>query len=264
MKTLTVTRDARGVARVTMARPEVFNALHEAMVAELDTTFAELGADDSVRVIVLTGEGKSFSAGADLDWMQRANGISAEWSRKDVRRLADMLWRLDTCPKPTIARVNGIAFGSGVGLACACDIAVASKSASFTVSEAKFGMLPATIGPYVINAIGRRQARRLALTAQRVGSAEALGMGLVHHVVPAARLDAAVDEQIDALLANGPRAQQEIKSLFARIAVGPVTGEVRELTVKTIGRVRGKDEAREGVAAFLEKRPARWAKAVRA
>jgi len=202
MKTLTVTRDARGVARVTMARPDVFNALHEAMVAELDTTFAELGADDSVRVIVLTGEGKAFSAGADLEWMQRASGISAEWNRKDVRRLADMLWRVDTCPKPTIARVNGIAFGSGVGL--------------------------------------------------------------VHQVVPAAKLDAAVDEQIDALLANGPRAQREIKSLFARIAVGPITGEVRELTVKTIGRVRGTDEARQGLAAFVEKRPASWTKAVRA
>ncbi len=262
MKTLTVTRDAHGVARVTMARPDVFNALHEAMVAELDTTFAELGADDSVRVIVLTGEGKAFSAGADLEWMQRASAISAEWSRKDVRRLADMLWRVDNCPKPTIARVNGIAFGSGVGLACACDIAVATRSASFAISEAKFGMLPAVIGPYVINAVGRRQARRLALTAQRVGSAEALGMGLVHQVVPAAGLDAAVDEQIDALLANGPRAQQEIKSLFARIAVGPVTGEVRELTVKTIGRVRGTDEAREGLAAFLGKRPARWTKSV--
>lgn len=260
MKTLTVTRDARGVARVTMAGPEVFNALHEAMVTELDTTFAKLGADDRVRVIVLTGEGKAFSAGADLEWMQRASGIGAEWSRKDVRRLADMLWRVDSCPKPTIARVNGIAFGSGAGLACACDIAVAGKSASFTVSEAKFGMLPATIAPYVINAVGKRQARRLALTGQRIASAEALGMGLVHQVVPAAKLDEAVDEQIEALLANGPQAQREIKSLFARIAVGPVTGEVRELTVKTIGHVRGTDEAREGLAAFLEKRPADWTK----
>jgi methylglutaconyl-CoA hydratase len=210
MKTLTVSREPRGVARVTMARPEVFNAFDEAMVAELDTTFAELGADDSVRVIVLTGEGKAFSAGADLEWMQRASGASIDLSRKDVRRLAEMLWRVNTCPKPTIARVNGIAFGSGVGLACACDIAVASKSASFAVTEAKFGMLPATIGPYVINAVGKRQARRLALTAQ------------------------------------------------------PITGEVRELTVKTIGRVRGTDEAREGMAAFHEKRPAHWTKAVRA
>ncbi len=170
-----------------------------------------------------------------------------------------MLWRVDSCPKPTVARVNGLAFGSGVGLICACDIAVASKSASFTISEAKFGMLPATIGPYLINALGKRQARRLALTAQRLGAAEALALGLVHQMVAAAKLDAAVDEQVDALLANGPRAQQEIKSLFSQIAVGPITGEVRELTVRTIGRVRGSDEAREGLEAFFERRPANWA-----
>lgn len=258
MKTLTVSRDPRGVVRVTMTRPEAFAVLDETMVSELDAVFADLGADEGVRVIVLTGEGKAFSAGADLEWMKRGSETGVDWSRKDMRRLADMLWRVDTCPKPTIARVNGLTFGSGVGLICACDIAIASKSASFSVSEARFGMLPATIGPYLINAVGKRQARRLALTAQRLGAAEALKLGLVHEVVAAARLDAAVEDQIDSLLANGPHAQQEIKSLYGRIAVGPVTGEVRELTVRTIGRVRGSEEAREGIAAFFEKRPAGW------
>lgn len=259
MKTLEVSRDLRGVARLTMARPDVFNAFDETMVAELDATFAALGSDDDVRVIVVTGEGQAFSAGADLEWMQRASQGAAEVSRKDVRRLADMLWRVENCPKPTIARINGAAYGSGVGLACACDIAIASTSASFAVTEARFGLLPSTISPYVINAIGKRQARRLALTAQSLSAAQALDLGLVHEVVDAGELDAAVDAQIAVLRANGPVAQQEIKSLFAQIAVGPITGEVRELTVRTIGRVRASEEAREGLSAFFEKRAARWA-----
>jgi methylglutaconyl-CoA hydratase len=264
MQTLTVSRDQRGVARVTMARPQVMNAFDDVMVSELDAAFAELGADDGVRVIVLTGDGAAFSAGADLAWMKRASEASLQWNRKDARRLADMLWRVDTCPKPTIARVNGLALGGGVGLTCACDIAVASESASFAVSEARFGILPATIGPYVINAIGKRQARRLALTARRISAADALQLGLVNEVVAAQALDKAVEDQLVALLANGPRAQQEIKTLFARIAVGPITGEVRELTAQTISRVRGTEEAREGFAAFLGKRPANWTVGVEA
>lgn len=258
MKTLKVSRDSRGVARVTMARPEAFSVLDETMVSELDAVFADLGSDDGVRVIVLTGEGQAFSAGADLEWVKRGSEAGPEFSRKDMRRLSDMLWRVDSCPKPTIARVNGLTFGSGIGLICACDIAIASASASFAVSEAKFGMLPATIGPYLINAVGKRQARRLALSARRLDAAQALVLGLVQHVEAPARLDAAVDDEIDALLANGPRAQQEIKALFGRLAAGPVTGEVREMAVRTIGRVRGSEEAREGIAAFLGKRPAEW------
>lgn len=258
MTTLTLTRDARGVAYLALARPEAFNALDERMVAELDAAFSELGADDSVRVIVLTGAGDVFSAGADLEWMQRASEASPELSRKDVRRLAEMLWRVDTCPKPTIARVNGAVFGSAVGLICACDMAVASSAATFTVAEAKFGMLPATIGPYLINAVGKREARRLALTAERISAAEALALRLVQEVVERSALDDAVESQVVRLLANGPGAQQEIKSLFAGLSVGPVTGEVRELTVRTIGRVRGSEEAREGIKAYFEKRPAPW------
>ena len=261
MNTLKITRSAAGVAQVTMARPEVFNAFDELMIAELDAAFAQLGADDAVRVIVLAGEGKAFSAGADLQWMQRASEASIEWNLADARRLAAMLWRIDSCPKPTIARVHGIALGGGVGLTCACDIAVASQNASFAVSEAKFGILPATIGPYVINAVGKRHARRLALTTRRIGADEALGMAMVHQVVAPDALDAAIDEQVQALCANGPQALAEIKALFAQLSEGPVTPEVRELTALTISRVRGTDEAREGFAAFLGKRPANWIQA---
>jgi methylglutaconyl-CoA hydratase len=256
--TLTVTRRAAGVAQVTMARPDVFNAFDEAMIGELDAAFARLTDDPAVRVIVLAGEGRHFSAGADLQWMQRASRASQEWNLADARRFAAMLARIEACPKPTVARVQGAALGGGVGLACACDIAVAAEGASFSVSEAKFGILPAVIGPYLTNAVGKRQARRLALTTARIAADEALAIGLVQQVVPAERLDAAVDAVVQDLLAGGPNAQREIKQLFAQLEVGPITPDVRELTAQTIARVRGTDEAREGFAAFLAKRPANW------
>ena len=260
MALLKIVRESNGITRVTMARPEVFNAFDEAMIGELDVAFAELGADASVRVIVLAGEGKHFSAGADLQWMQRAATATPEWNLADARRFAGMLARLYDCPKPTVARVQGAALGGGVGLACACDIAIAAENASFTVSEAKFGILPSAIGPYLTNAVGPRQARRLALTTERIGAAEALSLGLVQQVVAADALDAAVDATTAHLLAGGPNAQAEIKRLFAQLAVGPVTPEVRELTAATISRVRATPEAREGFAAFLAKRPAPWIK----
>jgi methylglutaconyl-CoA hydratase len=194
MESLRITTRSPGVAQITMARPAVFNAFDEAMIGELDAAFAQLAADPQVRVIVLAGEGKHFSAGADLQWMQRASQASLEWNLQDARRFAAMLARIDTCPKPTVARIQGAALGGGVGLACACDIAIAAVDASFAVSEAKFGILPSVIGPYLTNAVGRRQARRLALTAERIGAAEALSIGLVHRVVAGEALDAAVDE----------------------------------------------------------------------
>ncbi len=258
MQTLKIDRDARGVATVTMARPAVFNAFDEQMIGELEQAFSSLSQDPQVRLIVLAGEGKAFSAGADLQWMQRASTATLEWNLQDARRFAQMLHTIDTSPKPTLARVQGVALGGGVGLACACDIAVASTEARFAVSEARFGILPAVIGPYVVNAVGRRQARRLALTAQRIGAAEALQIGLVQQVVSPDELDAAVEAQIRELLAGAPQAQAEIKTLLAQLAPGPVTAEVRELTAQTISRVRGTDEAREGFAAFLGKRAPNW------
>jgi methylglutaconyl-CoA hydratase len=169
-----------------------------------------------------------------------------------------MLARIESCPKPTVARVQGAALGGGVGLACACDIAVAADNASFSVSEARFGILPAVIGPYVTNAVGKRQAKRLALTTARIGGAEALAIGLVQQVAPLAELDIALDKTVKELLAGGPNAQREIKQLFAQLDVGPITPEVRELSAQTISRVRGSDEAKEGFAAFLGKRPPNW------
>jgi methylglutaconyl-CoA hydratase len=258
MRTLKTTRRANGVAQITMARPEVFNAFDEAMIAELDAAFAELADDTETRVIVLAGEGRHFSAGADLQWMQRASQASREWNLDDARRFATMLHRIASSPKPTVARVQGAALGGGVGLTCACDIAIAADNAGFAVSEAKFGILPSAIGPYVTNAVGKRQAQRLALTTTRIGAAEALSIGLVQQVTTLDALDAAVDAVVADLLAGGPQAQREIKQLFAQLEVGPITAEVRELTAQTISRVRGTDEAREGFAAFLGKRPATW------
>ena len=255
---LEISQRGTGVAQITMSRPDVFNAFDEAMIGELDAAFDTLIADDSVRIVVLAGAGKHFSAGADLQWMRRASEASVEWNLEDARRFASMLGKIDSCPKPTVARIQGAALGGGVGLLCACDIAIAADNASFAISEARFGILPAVIGPYLINAVGRRHARRLALTMARIGAGEALALGLVHQVANLDELDAVVDATLDELLAGGPRAQREIKALFAQLEVGPVTDEVRELTAQTISRVRGSDEAREGFAAFLDKRPANW------
>jgi methylglutaconyl-CoA hydratase len=257
-ETLLIEHHARGVARVTMNRPAVFNAFDEQMIGELDAAFAALAEDSAVRLIVLAGAGKHFSAGADLQWMQRASTATHEWNVADARRFAAMLARIESCPKPTIARVQGAALGGGVGLACACDIALAADSASFSVSEAKFGILPSVIGPYLVNAVGKRQALRLALTATRIGAAEALAIGLVQQVVTPDALDAAVDAVAADLQQGGPAAQREIKQLFARLPQAPVSAETRELTAQTIARVRGSDEAREGFAAFLGKRQPRW------
>jgi methylglutaconyl-CoA hydratase len=256
--TLVITTRAPGVAQITMARPAVFNAFDELMIGELDAAFAHVNNDNSVRVVVLAADGKHFSAGADLQWMQRASTATLDWNVQDARRFAAMLGRIDSLPKPTVARIQGAALGGGVGLACACDVAVASDNASFAVSEAKFGILPAVIGPYVVNAIGKRQARRLALTTSRINATEALGMNLVHQVVPLADIDTAVDAVVAELLACSPNAQREIKAFLGQLEVGPVTDDVRELTAQTIARVRGTADAREGFAAFLAKRAPQW------
>ncbi len=259
MQTIKISTRGPGVAQVTMARPAVFNAFDETMIGELDAAFAQLADDPTVRVIVLAGEGKHFSAGADLQWMQRASAATLEWNVLDAHRFAAMLARIASAPKPTVARIQGAALGGGVGLACACDIAIAASHASFAVSEARFGILPAVIGPYLTNAVGKRQAKRLALTTERIGAEEALAMGLVHQVVAEGELDAAVDTTVSALLGGGPQAQREIKALFAQLNVGAITPEAIALTAQTIARVRGTAEARDGFAAFLAKDPPPWA-----
>jgi len=257
-ESLTLSIRALGVMQITMSRPDIFNAFDETMIAELDAAFEQCVLDDSIRVIVLAGEGKHFSAGADLKWMQRASEASVAWNLQDARTFAAMLGRIDACPKPVVARVQGVALGGGAGLVCACDIAIAADNASFAISEAKFGIIPAVISPYVLNAIGKRQARSLALTMRRIRATEAEAISLVHQVATLEGLDEAVDQTVEELLAGGPQAQYEIKALFAQMEVGPVTDDVRELTAQTISRIRGTDEAREGFAAFLGKRPANW------
>jgi len=255
---LEISQRSAGVAQVTMSRTDVFNAFDETMIGELDAAFDSLIDDDAVRVIVLAGAGKHFSAGADLKWMQRASEASLEWNLGDARRFASMLGKIDSCPKPTVARVQGAALGGGVGLLCACDIAIAADNASFAVSEARLGILPAVIGPYLINAVGKRHARHLALTTTRIRANEALAIGLVQRLASPAELDTTLDATLAELLAGGPNAQREIKALIAQLEVGPVTDEVRELTAQTISRVRGTDEAREGFRAFLDKRSPNW------
>ncbi|SDV46187.1 enoyl-CoA hydratase-related protein [Chitinasiproducens palmae] len=250
--------DARGVATLTLSREKVFNAFDEEMIAELRERFETLGADPAVRVIVLAAAGKAFCAGADLNWMQRASKNGPAENLTDAREFAAMMATICDCPKPTIARVQGAAFGGGVGLAAACDIVVASTDAKIAVSEARFGIIPSVIGPYLVRAIGARQATRLALTASRISADEALVMGLVHRVVPAELLDDAVLRLIDELLVNGPNAQTEIKRLFAALDALPLGDEARELTAQTISRLRATDEAREGFAAFFEKRAPAW------
>ncbi len=258
LKTLKISHRGHGVTQITMSRPDVFNAFDETMIGELDIVFDQLINDANVRVIVLAGAGKHFSAGADLKWMQRASNESREWNLADARRFAAMLAKIDACPKPTLARIQGAALGGGVGLACTCDVAIAADNASFTISEARFGILPAAISPYLINAIGKRHARRLALTMSRIRAPEALALGLVHQISTLEELDTAVDTVVAELLAGGPNAQREIKALFAQLEVGPVTAEVCELSAQTISRVRGTGEAREGFSAFLDKRPPDW------
>ena len=256
--TITVTHQDNQVAHITMSRPDVFNAFDEVMIQELNESFVALGSDDATRVIVLAGEGKHFSAGADLKWMKRASEAGFGWNLEDARVFAGMLRNIDCCPKPVVARAQGAALGGGVGLVSCCDIVIAADNARFAVSEARFGIIPAVIGPYLINAVGKRQARRLALAMTRITADEAVTINLVHQRVAIDGLDAAVDDTIAGLLAGGPAAHREIKALFAQLEEGPVTAEVSELTAQTIGRIRGTDEAKEGFAAFFEKRPASW------
>jgi methylglutaconyl-CoA hydratase len=257
-ETIKVSTDARGVTRITLAREATLNAFDETMIAELASAFGAIAASRETRVVILQAEGRAFSAGADLRWMERASKNNEQANLEDARRFAGMMRAIYECPKPVIARVQGAAYGGGVGLCCACDIVFATPNARFAVSEAKFGILPSVIGPYLNNAVGKRNALRLALTAELIDAKRALEMGLVQEVVEAERIDAAIETTVSQLLANGPHALGEIKQLFGKLAVAPIGEGVRELTAQTIARVRATDEAREGFAAFLAKRPAAW------
>ena len=256
-ETLTI-EHAGPVATLWMDRPEVFNAFNEQLIDELTRACELLDKDASVRVVVLAGRGAHFSAGADLNWMRRAAEASEQENLEDARRFARMLRTLSGLSKPTIARVQGAALGGGTGLAAACDMAVASGDAVFSTSEVKFGIIPAVISPYVLRAIGPRQAMRYFQSAERISAERALAIGLVHEVASLEQLDAAVAALVKPLLAGGPLAQKAAKELINAVHGRPLDEATLEETAQRIARQRRTDEARDGVSAFLDKRPPAW------
>jgi methylglutaconyl-CoA hydratase len=246
------------VAIVVLNRPEVHNAFNETLIGELTAALGALDRDPEVRAVVLAGAGESFCAGADLNWMKKMAAFSQAQNLADANALAAMLATLDTLSKPTIARVHGAVFGGGVGLVACCDIAIGTQDAVFSFSEARLGLIPATIGPYVVAAIGARAARRYFLTAERFTAAEAYRLGLLHDLALPEELDARVNELLGTLLTAGPRAQTECKALLNAIANRPVDARMIADTARRIARVRSSPEGTEGVAAFLAKRKAAW------
>ena len=236
----------------------IHNAFDDHLIAELTEEFATLGNRDDVRVIVLAAAGKSFSAGADLNWMKRMAGYSEQENYADSVKLAALMRTLNTVPKPTIAAVQGAAFGGGVGLVSCCDIAVASESAKFCLSEVRLGLIPSAISPYVVAAMGARAARRYFLTAERFDAVEAKRIGLVHEVVESDALQLKVDEIASAILKGGPIAVSESKNLIADMDGVTVTDSVLEDTAQRIAQRRASEEGKEGLSAFLEKRNANW------
>jgi methylglutaconyl-CoA hydratase len=256
-QTLQIER-AEGVARVWLNRPEVRNAFNDAVIGELTAAFTELGADGSLRAIVLGGHGKAFCAGADLSWMRAMADYSWEQNRADAQALADMLWTIYRCPVPVIGRIHGDCYAGGVGLAAVCDVLVASDAAGFCLSEAKLGLLPGTISPYVVRALGEQASRRYFVTAERFSAAQARALGFVHELCPAEALDAKVDEIVAALCANGPMALRACKHLVQDVAAVPIDEALRAETARRIADIRASDEGREGVQAFLNKRKPSW------
>ena len=257
MKNLELRFDA-GVATVTLNRPDVRNAFNDEVIAELTAVFSELGHRAEVRAVVLAANGPAFCAGADLNWMKRMAGYSREENLADASALARMLEVIYACPKPTIAKVQGDVYAGGMGLVAACDMAVCVDSANFCLSEVKIGLVPATISPYVIRAMGTRAAHRYFLTAERFGAAEAHRIGFVHEVVPAGELDAKVAAMAQALAAAGPAAVKACKQLVHDVAGHEITPALVQRTVEGIADIRASDEGKEGVRAFLEKRKPNW------
>ncbi|MGH6886308.1 MAG: enoyl-CoA hydratase/isomerase family protein [Geminicoccales bacterium] len=254
---LTVQRNA-GVARLMLDRPEVRNAFDDALIAAVTQALRALDADDAVRAVVLGGNGPAFCAGGDLNWMKRMSGFTYEQNLADAKGLAGMLQTLDRMKKPTIARVHGPAYAGGIGLVAACDIAVGVPEAKFCLSEAKIGLSPATISPYVVRAMGERMARRYFLSAEVFDGIEAHRIGLLSHVSPSERLDGEIDKILESLLQGGPDALAKIKDLIRFVASGTVDDAMIADTAKRIAEIRATPEGKEGVASFLEKRKPAW------
>ena len=252
--------DSRGVAQVTLNNPDKHNAFDDQMIIELTNAFNALAANTNVRIMLLKSEGKSFSAGADLDWMKRMASYSYQQNLNDARALAAMLKALHQMPIPTIARVQGAAFGGAVGLISCCDIAVASSKASFALSEVKIGLVPSTISPYVIAAIGERHAKRYFMTAERFDTNTALQISLVHEAVEEQFLDDKVEQLITAILSNGPEAVVAAKQLVFAVSGKAIDSSLIEHTCEVIAGIRVSAQGQEGLSAFLDKRKPHWLK----
>lgn len=250
--------DSRGVATVTLNRPDKHNAFDDVIIAQLRDAFDELAGRLDVRVVILASEGKSFSAGADLAWMKRMAEYDYQHNLKDAELLAGMLKALHDLPQPTIAKVQGAAFGGAVGLASCCDIAIGSQRASFALSEVKIGLIPATISPYVISAIGERAARRYFTTGERFSAEEAHRLGLLHEVVAEDQLDNSVAAMVAALMSSAPSAVRAAKELIARVAGRPIDADVISDSCTRIAQIRVSAEGQEGLTAFLNKREPNW------
>lgn len=252
------TKTENAVATITMNRPEVHNAFNEDVIAELTQAFEQAGADDAVRVVVLRGAGKSFSAGGDLNWMRKTADYTYDENVEDAMGLGRLLKTINTLPKPTIALVQGNAFGGGVGLTCCCDIAVAEEGTRFCLSEVRIGLIPSIIAPYVIVAIGERQARRYFMTAERIDARTAQQIGMVHEVAEAGKLDEVGDKIISALMDGAPSAQTRGKKLILDIAKRPVDDDLIRLTSERIAEARASDDGKAGLSAFLSKTEPHW------
>lgn len=250
--------DGRGVARITLNRPEVHNAFNDRLISDLTAVLRGIDGDETVRVLVLAAEGKSFCAGGDLNWMRASADYTPQENLQDAEQLAELMRALDELCKPTIVLVQGPAYGGGVGLVSCCDIAIAASTASFALSEVRLGLIPAVISPYVVTAMGIRAARRYFLTGERFSAETALHHGLVHEVVAPEDLEAAGERMIEAVLAGGPKAQEQAKLLIADVGGEVCDERLRARTAGRIAELRASQEGREGVNAFLEKRKPRW------
>ncbi len=256
-ETISVTQDARGVATLTLDRPEKHNAMSALMISELTQAAAQLGADDTVRVVVLTGAGKSFCAGGDLGWMQDQMAADPETRFAEARKLAEMLQALNTMPKPLIGALQGNAFGGGIGLAAVCDVAVGVDGTKMALTETRLGLIPATIGPYVIARMGAARARRVFMSARVFDAAEAVDLGLLAKIVPAADLGDAVEAEVQPYLSCAPGAVASAKDLVQ--ALGPrIDDDVIDQTIRSLVERWETDEAREGISAFFDKRKPAW------
>lgn len=258
MSTLDIRRPSPHVAEVWLNRPEVRNAFNDGVIAELTAAFRGFAEDKELRAVILAGEGKAFCAGADLNWMRAMADYSWEQNRADAEGLAEMLWSIYSCPVPMVGRIHGDCYAGGVGLAAVCDILVAAEGVNFCLSEAKLGLLPATIGPYVVRALGERASQRYFLTAERFDAATAKSLGFVHECVAPDLLDQQVQTIVAALVANGPAAVKACKRLVQDLAGQAITPALRADTAKRIADIRASAEGKEGVQSFLQKRPAAW------